>query len=56
MTANMIRSYVWTDLFTDDELQLDEASYSNRHIQELHHEPNGKITEFALFSYRRTSR
>ena len=25
----MIRSYVQTNLFTDDELQLDKASYSN---------------------------
>ena len=29
MTANTIRSYVRTNLFTNDELQLDEASYSN---------------------------
>ena len=29
MTADTIRSYVRTNLFTDDELQLDEASYSN---------------------------
>ena len=29
MTADTIRSYVQTHLFTDDELQLDEVSYSN---------------------------
>ena len=29
MIADMIRSYVRTKLFTDDELELDEASYSN---------------------------
>ena len=29
MTADTIRCYVRTNLFTDDELQLDEASYSN---------------------------
>ena len=32
MTANTIRSYVQTNLFTDNELQLDEASYSNNHV------------------------
>ena len=31
MTANMIRSYDRTNLFTDDELQLDKASYSNKY-------------------------
>ena len=29
MTDNTIRSYVQTNLFTDDKLLLDEASYSN---------------------------
>ena len=29
MTADTIRSYDQTNLFTDDELQLDGASYSN---------------------------
>ena len=30
MTANTIRSYDQTNSFTDNELQLDEVSYSNR--------------------------
>ena len=29
VTADAIRSYAQTNLFTKDELQLDEASYSN---------------------------
>ena len=29
MTADTIRSYVRTNLFTDDKLQLEKASYSN---------------------------
>ena len=29
MTADTIRSYVRTNLFTNDELQIDEANYSN---------------------------
>ena len=31
MTADMIWSYDQTNLFNDDKLQLDEASYSNNH-------------------------
>ena len=33
VTDDTIWSYVQTNLYTDDELQLDEASYSNRQSQ-----------------------
>ena len=32
LTANTIRYYVWSKLFTDDELKIDEASYSNNQL------------------------
>ena len=46
MTADTIRYYVRQTLFTDDELQLDEASYSNSHgyhiiqLYALHQSPH----------------
>ena len=45
MTADTIRSYVRTNLFTDDELQLDEASYSNMHNLAKHSPPPSRKGE-----------
>ena len=40
MTADTIRSFVQINLFTDDKLQLEEASYSNsRRVEKIHFQP-----------------
>ena len=53
MTADTIQSYVRTNLFTDDGLQLEEAYYSNRKSKPLSHTIRGKTKLKVLLLLRK---